>query len=571
MKLHIANDFSIPAEAVTQTFGILAKKRAGKSYTARKLAEQLFAIRQQIVIIDPKGDWWGIRSSSDGKKPGLPITILGGEHGDLPLENGAGEVVARLAVVERASLLLDLSDFRKSEVASFMAIFLETLYRLKARDEYRTPMMLLIDEADAIAPQKPFKGEERMLGAAEDIVRRGGQRGIGCTMVSQRSAVLNKNILTQIQILIALRTISPQDRDALNAWIDVHGTPEERKTLMDSLASLPTGDAWFWSPGWPTADGIFRRVHVAGIETFDSGATPKPGETRIQPKNLADVDLEALRRQMSETIERAKRDDPKELRRRIADLERQIATATPISDETEIRKEAARAVHETYQPIIVGLEETALKVLAHCGSLLEAAKDLVSDVQVAKSAITFHDAITAPKRTMDAPRQIMAPRPAIVNSNGAITGGLRRMMIALAQRPAGLSKKQIGVRAGLSSTSGTFGTYLGRMRSQGWIDGSNDLLRITEAGLKDLGDYDPLPTGRDLLAYWLGELGKSGAARMLEALASAYPKTVSAADLGEWVGMSAGSGTFGTYLGKLRTLELIEGSKAALRASEELF
>ena len=38
-------------------------------------------------------------------------------------------------------------------------------------------MMLVVDEADAVAPQKPYPGEERMLGAMEDIVRRGGQRG----------------------------------------------------------------------------------------------------------------------------------------------------------------------------------------------------------------------------------------------------------------------------------------------------------------------------------------------------------------------------------------------------------
>jgi len=63
----------------------------------------------------------------------------------------------------------------------------------------------------------------------------------------------------------------------MNAWIDVHGTPGQRKTLMDSLPSLPTGDAWVWSPGWPTGDGIFSRSHVLPIETFDSGATPKPG------------------------------------------------------------------------------------------------------------------------------------------------------------------------------------------------------------------------------------------------------------------------------------------------------
>ena len=105
---------------------------------------------------------------------------------------------------------------------------------------------------------------------------------------------------------MALRTIAPQDLAAIDAWIDVHGTEEERQLLKQSLPSLPIGDAWVWSPGWPTADGIFEHVHVLPIGTFDSGATPKPGEKRVEPKNLADVDLDALSRQMSATIEKAK-------------------------------------------------------------------------------------------------------------------------------------------------------------------------------------------------------------------------------------------------------------------------
>jgi hypothetical protein len=49
-----------------------------------------------VVIVDPKGDWWGLRSAADGHSPGLPIVILGGERGDVPLEVGAGEVIAKL-------------------------------------------------------------------------------------------------------------------------------------------------------------------------------------------------------------------------------------------------------------------------------------------------------------------------------------------------------------------------------------------------------------------------------------------------------------------------------------------
>lgn len=364
-KLQLAKDLTLPLDAVTQTIAILAKRRAGKSYTMRRLAEQLFVAGQQIVLVDPKGDQWGIRSSADGKQPGLPIVILGGERGDIPLEVSAGELVAKLVVEDRVSVLLDLSLFRKHEVATFMTAFLENLYRLKAREIYRTPVMLVIDEADAVAPQKPQKGEERMLGAAEDIVRRGGQRGIGCVLVTQRSAVLNKNVLTQAQMLVALRTIAPQDLAAMDAWIQVHGEPDQRKTLMESLPSLPVGDAWFWSPGWPTAEGIFRRVHVLPIETFDSGATPKPGVKPVEPKNLADVDLDALKGQMAATIAKAKADDPRELRKQIADLTRQLAANRPQS-------QAERPSNAPSKPALTEADRAILE--KWCGAIDESMK-----------------------------------------------------------------------------------------------------------------------------------------------------------------------------------------------------
>jgi hypothetical protein len=607
IRLHIAEDLSLPLEAVTQTFAILAKRRAGKSFTARRFAEQLHHAGQQVVIVDPKGDWWGIRSSADGKAPGLPFVILGGEHGDVPLEAGAGSVVAKLVVEERVSVLLDLSHLRKSEVARFMGGpmpprageegFLEVLYRLKAREQYRTPVMLVIDEADAIAPQRPMKGEERMLGAAEDVVRRGGQRGIGCMMVSQRSAVLNKNLLTQLQVLVALRTISPQDLGAIDAWTDVHGTEAERKTLKASLPALPTGDAWFWSPGWPTAEGIFKRVHVLPIKTFDSGATPEPGKKRIEPKNLADIDLETLSRQMSATIERAKADDPRELRKQIVTLQAELrkkGVTAPAPDPDAIERAKAEGYAAGVKDgradtdIIAEHWERAAALIGQAESVMSSAftavissrnqpkpvlsmpapAQVVNRPGVGNSPLTIAERKLAAERLKSVGEQISFAR-VVSREFERSNSGLRRMLIALAQRN-GLSARQLGVRAGMSSSSGTFGTYMGKARSEGWITGSRDRLEITEAGRKALGSYDPLPEGRELLAYWLGELG-GGAARMLEELVKRYPRAMTAEEVGEAAGMSAASGTFGTYLGKLRTLELVHGGRSDLKASEELF
>ena len=69
----------------------------------------------------------------------------------------------------------------------------------------------------------------------------------------------------QIEVLVCLRTIAPQDRKAMDEWIHVHGTTEERQELMESMASLPIGEAWFWSPGWLN---LFQRVKVRRRETY---------------------------------------------------------------------------------------------------------------------------------------------------------------------------------------------------------------------------------------------------------------------------------------------------------------
>lgn len=144
------------------------------------------------------------------------------------------------------------------------------------------------------------------------------------------------------------------------------------------------------------------------------------------------------------------------------------------------------------------------------------------------------------------------------------------MMIALAQRPGGLNRKQLGVRAGLSSKSGTFGTYLSTLRGAGHIVEEGDRITITNDGVRALGNtYDPLPTGTALFSYWAGQLGGKQA-EMLRVIAHYYPQTVSAGEVAEKTNM-AESGTFGTYLSKLRSLELVTGTRSALKASDELF
>lgn len=558
MKLDISDSLKLPIEAVTQTFAILAKRGAGKSYTGCVMVEEMLKASQQVIIADPVGVWWGLRSSADGKSPGFPIVVFGGDHGDLPLEENAGEVVAQSIVENGFSAVLDLSLFRKAAQVRFMTAFAEALYRLN-----RKPLHFMVDEADEFAPQRPMHGAERLLGAFEDIVRRGRARGLGVTLITQRAAVLNKNVLTQIEVLVVLRTISPQDRAAIEAWTEIHGTEKQLEQLSETMASLPIGTAWFWSPGWLD---IFKKIVVRKKETFDSSATPEVGGAVTKPKALAEVNLEKLGAQIKATVESAKANNPAELKKEIARLKKELGKPVEkgiteikevptftASDEVKIRQ-----VVEKLDEVKRMFERGVVKI--------PAIEELLSKI-TKPAAVPQRMEVVQPRRPATAFRQTTDIKG---NLNGeSPTGGLRRMLIALAQRP-GLSARQLGVRSGLSSTSGSFNTYLSKARSCGWLQGGRDRMNITLDGIAAVGAYEPLPEGRDLLDHWLRDLGQSGAARILRALAGVHPNYLTKEELGAVTELSSNSGSFNTYLSKLRTLELIEGSNP-LKASDELF
>ena len=320
--LVLASDLSLPLEAVTETFAILAKRGSGKTYCASVLVEEMLKAGQTVVVADPVGVWWGLRSSADGLGAGLPIVILGGDHGDAPLLPEAGAAVADLAAGERYSLVLDLSHFTPPEQTRFMTAFAERLYRVN-----RLPLHLVLDEADQFTPQVPEAGQQPLLWAMNRIVRLGRARGLGVTLISQRPAVLAKNVLTQTEVLITLRLTSPQDRKAVEAWVSAHDDSGRRQEMLASLPSLPVGTAWLWSPGWLD---LLQKVQVRRRETFDSSATPKVsskpdeimqngrGQGRTQPVALAPVDLNRLREKLA-AVEAVTLDDaePAELRRRL--------------------------------------------------------------------------------------------------------------------------------------------------------------------------------------------------------------------------------------------------------------
>jgi uncharacterized protein len=560
--LSIAPGLELPLDLVTDTMGVLAMKGSGKTYTALVLLEQMVGAGLPIVALDPVGVFWGLRSSADGRGPGLPVSLLGGRHGDASLEPGAGRAVADFIIAERQPTVLDLSEFRsKAEQQRFTREFLERLY-----DANRDALHVMIDEADDIAPQRPFGDEARLLRAVEVLVRRGRARGLGCTLITQRAAVLNKNVLTQVSMLILGRTIAPQDRKAIEAWVEVHGTPEQKGALLGSLATLPTREKWVWSPD----RGIFARVAIAARTTFDSSATPKVGSVRVEPKQLAAVDLDALRRRIADTLDRSKVDEPQALRARVLELEAELRAARAKIERSAIEREMHRA-----------LGEFAV-TLANSGDYQKAADEVVRGMERLRVELVPAKAPASPQATAPAGQQATGERA--FRTNGAAYRGTdplsrpgagvretdRRLgkcevalLHVLVQRaPNPTKRSQLAILSGYSGRSSGFANALGALRSAHFVGGSRDAIHVTKAGAAAAGDVPPLPRGRELLAYWAARLGRCEAT-ILGVLADHYPAEVPRLDLAKLTGYSATSSGFASAIGRLRTLALVEGFRAS--------
>lgn len=581
--LKISEDLSLPLEAVTQTFAILAKRGSGKTYTAMVFVEELLGAGLQTVVVDPVGVAWGLRSSADGEGPGLPITVLGGEHGDLAIGPASGEAIADVVIDTGQSFVLDLALFRKGEQNRFFTDFAERLYHRN-----RSPLQLVLDEADAFAPQRPIKGQERMLGAVEDLVRRGRARGLGVTLITQRPAVLHKDVLTQVEVLVALRLIAPQDREAIDAWIRVHGTPEQRAELMASLPSLPIGTAWVWSPGWLD---LFRRVEVRRRRTFDSSATPKVGQIVTAPKVLAPVDLDAIRAKLEAApapveVKGASRDQARALAEQRRLLEENGGRIAAL--EAELRDLRARPDYadltvllERAEQAIVAGESAAMRMIDAVGELrAELARHRSAPPEASPAPID-----QKPSRWSEIKERVQArggrPRELVMRPVAVVPSDLSnpqiRILEALASFRAlgveSVARSNVAVFADQSPRSSGFANNFGALRSKGLVSyPAGQQVAITEDGLLCVDELRPIRSLVELHEAWYAKLPRPQVAILRLLLSDGRLTPWHRELLADRAGQSPTSSGYANNLGALRSLGLIDyPSRGKVMATSLLF
>lgn len=578
-KLLLSGDLKLPVDAVTQRISILGKTRSGKSHTAGVLVEEVLKAEQQVVILDPKGDWWGLRSSSDGKAAGLPITIMGGSHGDVPLEPTAGALIADMVVNEGLSVILDLSLFEsKAEEIRFVTAFLDRLYRKNTQ-----PVLLVIDEADVFAPQRPERNENLMLNRMETICRRGAGKGIGVVLISQRSASIHKGCLSQTELMIAHQTTAPQDKAALKEWVVNHGDDDRREEFLEAISKLPQGTAIVWSPSWLE---IYKQVGIRQKETYDSSAAPKVGQSRRPPKILAQVDLERLKKHMAETIEKAKQEDPKALRDEVRKLRAQLAARPAAAPPPPPPRPAAAADQKVVEVPILGkrelrrleklaerVEETKKAYWMTTTSLENATRDLAAAFQRLRDGKSTNEVRKAiglgpVKEKPPAPPVQAPPATARPYDGEKLDKCGRAVLTVLAQQPNPCTIGKIALLAGYRQ-SGSFKNTLSGLRTQGYLIGQNSsVMAITTPGRAILGTFEAMPHGPELAEYWMRHPSFGPCERKILAAILNSTSGLTIEEICEKTGYTA-SGSFKNSLSCLRTAGVLVGRNSEKMAAAE--
>jgi hypothetical protein len=270
---------------VTDTAGILARKGRGKTYLANVIAEEFLASEFAIpfVVVDPTGCWYGLLSEADGSPSDHRIVLVGGERGHYPLRAALGRQLARTVVAARPTpVVLDLSLLVPEDQHLLVADFAEELYHCN-----REALHVFVDEVDLFAPQrlnKASKHQGRCLVALDNLTRRGRLRGIGDTLISQRPAIVNKNLLSQVGTMFFLQMMAPQDLEAVESWLHDNIRGEAKHACRADLPILGRGVAYFLRGGDAS---IFRKFKVKTKATFDSSSTPKVGGVPVVVPRLA--------------------------------------------------------------------------------------------------------------------------------------------------------------------------------------------------------------------------------------------------------------------------------------------
>jgi hypothetical protein len=341
---------------------------------------------------------------------------------------------------------------------------------------------------------------------------------------------------------------------------------------------------------WVAGEDYLEQVQFPMHTTYDSGRTPKQGETLANVK-LKPIDLGAIQTALAikvdESTPSATKTSPADateiarLRAEVADLRKSksnLVQAVLSNGRFHVRvEEKVREIANQIQGLFRSIDEaqTMLQV-AKVDSAPSSADERPAEPQVAHP-----QPATAPHR---APAPEMASAPVMEAQDGEIQppkGRARQVLHVLDEmldqhpklRERGVKEKTWAFLAGIDRKSSTWRGHKAALR--GYFVQNGDRVTLSPVG-KVLFDGErggPRPAisvGEGLVRSFAHTIKPGGAGLILLELLRAWPESATRAQLAAASDAPMSSSTFRGYLAPLNTLELVEKDGQNYRLAPEL-
>ena len=260
---------------------ITSNSGGGKSFTIRRLAEQLFG-HLQVILIDPEGEFASLR-----EKYGY---VLVGKGGETPADPRSAAMLAHKLLELKASAVCDLYEMKPADRHHWVKLFLDSL--IDAPKKFWHPVAVILDEAHIYSPEKGA-GESEASESVISLATRGRKRGFACCLATQRLSKLRKDAAAELSNILVGPTFMDADRERAADALGV--ARSDKQKFFDQIKVLEPGNFF----GLGRAICLERKlIRIGAIETThpEAGSAkhaaeppPAPDKVKALLPKLADL------------------------------------------------------------------------------------------------------------------------------------------------------------------------------------------------------------------------------------------------------------------------------------------
>jgi len=267
---------------------VLGQRGQGKSNTITRIVEQIIPKGLGMSIFDVEGEYYGLK----GEFEVLCVGAGNSKYYDIQLDTVQPAVLAEAVIKDNLTVVIDFSDVEDGARTDFVYEYLDAILKLCSilKNEGRPAQhLLVIEEVQLYAPEDGSPSQQegasitpmKLRQKVRTIAQRGRKRGLGLIVASQRTAAVDKTLLSQCSTIILHKVTLPNDIAIYNS---IMGGAWNNNVIRQMLSVAMPGDAFVY------LGDTWHKAHVLPQDTIHLGYSPKLSAPTAEQVAMKDIE-----------------------------------------------------------------------------------------------------------------------------------------------------------------------------------------------------------------------------------------------------------------------------------------